>query len=67
MEEHKKTLKELDKFFEKTDKDEKFKSVRISSDTLRMLKILSIKTELTIRELSDLIIQNYYNEKMNNQ
>lgn len=67
MEDHKKTLKELDKFFEKTEKDEKLRSVRISSDTLRMLKILSIKTELTIRELSDLIIQNYYNEKMNNQ
>ena len=67
MEDHKKTLKELDKFFEKTEKDEKLRSVRISGDTLRMLKILSIKTELTIRELSDLIIQNYYNEKMNNQ
>ena len=67
MEDQKKTLKELDKFFEKTEKDEKLRSVRISSDTLRMLKILSIKTELTIRELSDLIIQNYYNEKMNNQ
>ena len=67
MEDHKKTLKELDKFFEKTEKDEKLRSVRISSDTLRMLKILSIKTELTIRELSDLIIQNYYSEKMNNQ
>ena len=67
MEDHKKTLKELDKFFEKTEKDEKLRSVRISNDTLRMLKILSIKTELTIRELSDLIIQNYYNEKMNNQ
>ena len=67
MEDHKKTLKELDKFFEKTEKDEKLRSVRISSDTLRMLKILSIKTELTIRELSDLIIHNYYNEKMNNQ
>ena len=67
MENHKKTLKELDKFFEKTEKDEKLRSVRISGDTLRMLKILSIKTELTIRELSDLIIQNYYNEKMNNQ
>ena len=67
MENHKKTLKELDKFFEKTEKDEKLRSVRISGDTLRMLKILSIKTELTIRELSDLIIHNYYNEKMNNQ
>ncbi|MGV0966063.1 hypothetical protein [Empedobacter falsenii] len=67
MEDHKKTLKELDKFFEKTEKDEKLRSVRISNDTLRMLKILSIKTELTIRELSDLIIHNYYNEKMNNQ
>ena len=67
MENHKKTLKELDEFFEKTEKDEKLRSVRISGDTLRMLKILSIKTELTIRELSDLIIQNYYNEKMNNQ
>ena len=67
MEDHKKTLKELDKFFEKTEKDEKLRSVRISNDTLRMLKILSIKTELTIREISDLIIHNYYNEKMNNQ
>lgn len=67
MEDHKKTLKELDKFFEKTEKNEKLRSVRISNDTLRMLKILSIKTELTIRELSDLIIHNYYNEKMNNQ
>ena len=67
MGDHKKTLKELDKFFEKTEKDEKLRSVRISNDTLRMLKILSIKTELTIRELSDLIIHNYYNEKMNNQ
>ena len=67
MEDHKKTLKELDKFFEKTEKDEKLRSVRISNDTLRMLKILSIKTELTIRELSDLIIHNYYNEMINNQ
>ena len=67
MEDHKKTLKELDKFFEKTEKNEKLRSVRISNDTLRMLKILSIKTELTIRELSDLIIHNYYNEMINNQ
>lgn len=66
MEKNKKTLRDLDNFFGVTQKDERLRAVRISNSTLRMLKILSIKTELSIRELSDLIIQNYYNEKMNN-
>ena len=66
MEKNKKTLKDLDNLFDVTQKDERLRAVRISNSTLRMLKILSIKTELSIRELSDLIIQNYYNEKMNN-
>lgn len=66
MEKNKKTLKDLDNLFDVTKKDERLRAVRISNSTLRMLKILSIKTELSIRELSDLIIQNYYNEKMNN-
>lgn len=61
------SIQDLEKFFKKSEQVERNFSLKVNKKSHQMLKILSLKTGLPMRDLVSLLIENYYNEKIRNQ
>ena len=61
------SIHDLDKFFKESEQEERNFSLKVNKKSHQMLKILSLKTGLPMRDLVSLLIENYYNEKIRNQ
>lgn len=61
------SIQDLDKFFKESEQEERNFSLKVNKKSHQMLKILSLKTGLPMRDLVSLLIENYYNEKIRNQ
>ena len=63
------SIYDLDKFFKEaeSEQEERNFSLKVNKKSHQMLKILSLKTGLPMRDLVSLLIENYYNEKIRNQ
>lgn len=60
------SIKNLNDFFDNSDSKKSDYNIKIDAEAHRMLKILSFKTDVSMKEINELIIKSYFNEKIKN-